>query len=166
MSLTGKPQLTTNEPIPNNGFWPRLIVDELLSRYRIPSEYADDVIRHGLLLSMINVNEALLPAQRAIDVMGYATLESFALDNDDIVDDQRVSIVRYKHAVFSRAKAFLLQQFNTLNRRAQAENAGKEAPETEQYWLDQSQAEIHYFFQRFVPDHGTPARYGFHAALI
>ncbi len=166
MALTGKPTLTTNAQVQNDGFWPDLMIDELLSQYRIPSEYADDVVRQGLLLSMLHVNESLLPVEAALKAMDYCNLMQYARDMEHPVNDVYPSETRYKHAVFSRAKAFLLQQFNTLNHRSQAENIGKESVDTEQYWLDQSQAEIRFFFGRVLPEQHTPAQFGFHASLI
>lgn len=166
MSLTGKPQLTTNTPLANDGFWPDLMLAELLSKYRIPAEYADDTIELGAALSMVKVNEALAAVKTAIQALSYTSLQDYCDSNIKLVNGEPVLMLQYKHAVFSRAKAFLLQQFNSMNRRQIAENAAKEAPETEQWWLDQSRAAIVSFITQFLPDVPVSAQNGFYVALI
>lgn len=166
MSLTGKPQLTTNTPLANDGFWPDLVLAELLSKYRAPAEYADDTIQLGVMLAMINVNEALAAVRLSIEELTYDSLQAYCDANIELVNEEPVLIFRYKHAVFCRAKAFLLQQFNSMNRRPIAENAAKEAPETEQYWLDQSQAAIAALFAKVLPLESVSAQSGVYAALI
>jgi hypothetical protein len=166
MSLTGKPQLTTNTPLANDGFWPDLIMAELLSQYRVPAEYADDTIQLGVTMAMVNVNEALGQVKAAIIALTYTSLQNYCDSNVKQVNGEDVLMLQYKHAVFCRAKAFLLQQFNSMNRRAVAENAAKEAPETEQYWLDQSQAAIASFFAQFLPESSVSANSGVYVTLL
>jgi hypothetical protein len=166
MSLTGKPQLTANAPLSNDGFWPDLIVGEFLSKYRIPSEYAEDVIVTGMTLSMVRVNEKLAGIKAAMQALNYASLQDYCEQHINRVGGQDVLQLQYQHAVFSRSKAFLLQQFNSMNRRPVAENAAKEAPETEQFWLDQSQSAIASFFALFLPQEQVSANDGVHVALL
>lgn len=166
MSLTGKPQLTQSTTIGNDGFWPDLSLGEFMSHYRIPPEYADQTIRNGITLSMIHVNDILTPVETAINDLGFIEFEAY-LDAEpaDIADEHPLA-VHYRHAVCARAKAFLLQQFNSMNRRENAENAAKEAPDTEQWWLDQSESAIYDLFRIFVPDHQRLRQSGVHVALI
>jgi hypothetical protein len=152
MSLTGKPALTTAVAITNDGFWPNLTLAELMDNYRIPPEYADGVIKTGLTLSIINVNEKLAAVKAQLIADGYATLEAYTTAHSEPINSKQVLAELYKHAVFTRAKAGLLQQFNTLNRKPNAENAAKESDDTEAYWLDESQSAIAQFFKRFLPD--------------
>lgn len=166
MALTGKTTKTTNSRIVNDGFWPSVMVDELMSQYRIPSEYADDTIETGLVLSIIQINEALLLVKRFLESSDYVSLADYCDDNPDPVNDIHVLITQYKAAVFMRAKAFLLQQFNSMNRRSNAENAAKESQETKEYWLDQSQAAVAFIFNRLLPEQKPGSVAGFHAALI
>lgn len=166
MSLTGKPQLTSDALLANDGFWPALVLNEFLSNYRLPPEYADDVIKTGVTLSMIHVNNQLSAVRTVVEELPYASLEAYCAANPRPINDDDALLVQYKHAVFARAKAFLLQQFNTLNRRPVAENAAKESPETEQWWLDQSQAAIYSFFALFLPDQPVAPLSGFHVALL
>lgn len=166
MSLTGKPSLTTADAITNDGFWPALTLADLLNKYRIPSEYADDVIKTGLLMAMIRVNEKLAPVKKALQDLGYTTLASYSLANAKLIAGVDVMLTEYQNAVFCRAKAGLLKQFETLNRRPQAENAAKESDNTEQYWLDESQASIKAFFTAVLPDETVLTKANAHVVLL
>lgn len=166
MSLTGKPQLTASAALANDGFWPDVAIGGLLNQYRIPAEYADDTIKLGLTMAMVRVNEKLAKVKIAIIALGYATLQAYCDANVKQIAGDDVWILQYRHAAFCRAKAFLLRQFPTINRRPIAENEAKDAPETEQYWLDQSQAAIASFFAEFLPDETVSAQDGVHVALL
>ena len=166
MSLTGKPSLTTPSPFVNDGFWPDLDIGQLMSRYRIPAEYADDTIKWGLTLALVNVNMELEPVKFAIIELGYTTADAYMLANPhDINNDDQLAII-YSHAVYAYAKAQLLQQFNSMNRRENAANAAKEAPETEQYWLDQSAAAVQKLFAQFLPQTTKTSTAGAYVALL
>lgn len=151
MSLTGKPALTTSAPVTNDGFWPTLMLGDLLDNYRIPPEYADGVIQTGLTLAMINVNRKLGDVKAQLVLDSYATLDAYITAHPESINGKQVLEELYKHAVFTRAKAGLLKQFNSLNRKPNAENAAKESDDTENYWLDESQTAIAEFFRRFLP---------------
>lgn len=167
MSLTGKPALTAQEPVENDGFWPLLQIGDLMEKYRIPAEYADQVIKTGLVLAMVRVNAKLKPVKDAMAVLGYSTLAAFIAANDaEQIDGVDVLVIEYENAVYARAKAGLLKQFQTINRRPQAENSAKESDETEQYWLDQSQGSIKVFFDLVLPDSGMLAKAKAYARLM
>ncbi len=156
MSLTGKPSLTTAAPVANDGFWPDLLLSDLMSRYRIPSEYADDTISWGLSLALVRVNEDIERVKQTVLAM---PLESFT---EYLESSSEAGLkVHYEHAVYSYAKAYLLQQFSTMNRRKEAENLAKESQETEQYWLDESKKSVAAMLRHFFPDeeHSTKANF-------
>jgi hypothetical protein len=152
MSLSGKPQLTTAAPIANDGFWPDLSVGELVNNYRIPPEYADKVIETGLVAGMININNRLERVKSALSTAGSSSLEAYTNAHDDSINDEPLLITCYKNACYSWAKHWLLWQFNSLNRKQDAENAAKEAPEMAQFWLDEAQANIATLFHAILPD--------------
>ena len=166
MSLTGKPSLTTSSFFTNDGFWPDLNLGELMDRYRIPAEYADDTIQWGLTLAVVNVNLELEAVKFALIDLGYTTAEAYINAHPKPLNDSDAFLIQYTMAVFSYAKAYLLQQFNSMNRRANAENAAKEAPETERYWLDQSAKAIAQLFARVVPAEQKSSVAGAHVRLI
>ena len=166
MSLTGKPSLTTPSPFTNDGFWFDLDIGQFLNRYRIPAEYADDTIKWGLTLALVNVNLDLEDVKLAIISLGHVTANAYVTAHPADIGDSDKLIVTYEHAVYAYAKAQLLQQFNSMNRRADAANAAKESPDTEQYWLDQSASAVQKLFAQFLPTEFKPATAGAHVALI
>ncbi len=166
MSFTGKPSLTTADPVTNDGFWPDVSLADLLNNYRIPAEYADGVIETGLVIALLRVNETLEPVKQAVIDLGYTRLSDYLSANSEQVNGVEVLISQYNHAVYTRAKAGLLQQFNSLNRKPIAENAAKESDDTEQYWLDESQASIRSFFNHFLPTENTLGKSGAHVVLL
>ena len=161
MSLTGKPSLTTAAPVANDGFWPDLKLSDLMDRYRIPSEYADSTISWGLSLALVRVNEDLERAKQAVLSMSFGTFTEY------LESSKTAALkVHYEHAVYSYAKAFLLQQFSTMNRRKDAENMAKEAPETEQYWLDESKKSVAAMLRHFFPNESHSTKANFYVELI
>jgi len=166
MSLTGKPSLTTAAPFINDGFWPDLSLGDLMNRYRIPAEYADETIQWGLTLAVTNVNLDLEAVKTQIQALGHATLNAYNTAAPKQLNGVYVTVIRYQQAVFSLAKAFLLQQFNSLNRKPEAENAAKEANETEQWWRDQSQQAVAELFALILPNQPVSANANVHVALI
>ena len=166
MSFSGKTALTTLAPMVNDGFWPDLAIAELIDGYRIPPEYADAVIITGLKLSAIRVNELLDDAKTEIKRLGHANFAAYASADPLQINNSPVVLECYKSAVFSRAKAFLLQQFNSLNRKPEAENAAKESRDTEVFWLDASQINIQMLIKRVLPNANTPSKAGVYVAML
>ena len=167
MSLTGKPSLTNASPITNDGFWPDVEMADLMSKYRIPSEYADDTIKWGLSLAVIRVNEQLERIKQLILITEAAeSFDEYMEMNSSPIFNRELMHVHYEHAVFSRAKAFLLKQFVTMNRRQIAENEAKESEQTETYWLDQSQASVASLMKAFFPDENFMRKSNFHVVLL
>ena len=142
MSFSGKSSLTIQTVIHNDGFWPDVSVGDLINQYRIPAEYADDVIKTGLVTAMIRTNDLLADVKKYIEGFGFNSLGSYAVAHTNQFNQRELTLINYEIAVFCRAKAFLLQQFNSLNRKPEAENAAKESDKTEDYWLDESQKSV------------------------
>jgi len=153
-SFTGKPELTDADPITNDGWWCDLNLGDLMAQYRIPSEYDDAVISDGLVLSMIEVNRQLEPIKTLLSAT-YSDLEAYHTVNSEQTGGVEVVVKKYEEAVYCYAKAILLQQFKTMNRKAEAENIAKEAQETEHYWLNRSLQAVLFFFKKFSIDAST-----------
>lgn len=165
-SFTGKPALTTERTLTNDDFWLDLNMGEFLSGYRIPAEYADNTNVQGLRMAMINVNGQLSFVKTAILAQGYANLTAYTATHSELIDAEPLLALQYKHAVFCHAKAFLLQQFNSMNRKANAEEQAKESPDVALFWLNQSQKAVHFFSERFAPDEHVTANYGVRVSVI
>lgn len=165
MSLTGKPESTLQNNVLNDGFFPDLIVRDFLDKYRIPAEYADDTISNGVIVAMMSVNESLAPIKVEL-LLDYSSLQSYADLNKEQINGNDTVIFMYQKAVFCHAKAWLLQQFNTLNRREKAEDVLKESPQTEQWWIKQSQETIAWFYRKTGVSQAEAFQDGFSVHLI
>lgn len=165
MSLSGKPQITREEPIANDGFWPDLSLADLVSQYRIPDEYTTETVKTGLLLSTVRVNEQLQRARDAIELLGHAVFEDYISASPQRIGDEEVMRVHYRHAVYARAKAFLLQQFNSIKPPKNDDDSAM-TQYSEQQWLDESQASIAAILRHFYPLENFTANSGVHVALI
>jgi len=166
MAFIGNPALASSAPISNDGFWPDLLTGDLMAKYRIPSEYEGGVIETGLIMAMIQVNAQLEAVKQTIIDLGHADLDAYIATKSQLIGGKEVLLSQYEHAVYTRAKAGLLQQFKTMNRRKIAETEAKESDETELYWLDQSQSMIKQFFDLLIPLNSVVGKANTHVALL
>jgi hypothetical protein len=166
MSLTGKPALASAGLFSNDGFWPDLSLSDLMSDYRIPPEYADNTIKWGLTLAVTYINSQLQPVKDSV-LLTHAAFEDYADANPAEIGGLHPLLIHYRHAVYAHAKAYLLQQFNSLNRKENAENAAKESADTEQWWLTESHGAVLALFNAVLPDQTLfQPQFGVHVALI
>lgn len=112
---------TTNFILEGDDFWPDLSLAEFLNTYRLPAEYAEEMLAEHLKLAKI---------------WAVKELESFKNKNFgnkfeeiSLYGIKGAALTLFKRAVFCRAKAILLEQFATIERRESAKNDAKESPE-------------------------------------
>lgn len=139
MSFSGKPTVLVDERIQNDGFWPDLSVAEFQKGYRLPAEYLVEMLTADLTMAMVEVNTDLARKKAQWQAAGVSTVESA---DTTVLPERTFQAATYKRAVYSRAKASLLTQFATVNRRESAENIGKELPERSETFLAFSQAAV------------------------
>ncbi|KWS42319.1 head completion/stabilization protein [Pseudomonas syringae] len=139
MSFSGKPTTFVEQAIENDGFWPDLSVAEFQKGYRLPAEYLVEMLAADLNMAMIEVNTDLAKLKARWQGAGVSNVESA---DTTILPERTFQAATYKRAVYSRAKASLLTQFATVNRRESAENVGKELPERSETFLAFSQAAV------------------------
>ncbi|POP66636.1 head completion/stabilization protein [Pseudomonas syringae] len=139
MSFSGKPTTFVEQAIENDGFWPDLSVTEFQKGYRLPAEYLVDMLAADLNMAMVEVNTDLAKLKARWQGAGVSNVESA---DTTILPERTFQAATYKRAVYSRAKASLLTQFATVNRRESAENVGKELPERSETFLAFSQAAV------------------------
>jgi hypothetical protein len=167
MSFTGKPASTLAQTIENDGFWPNVEVGPFLDQYRIPAEYQDAMILGHLREAIIETNHTLRPAKSAALALGHLDLDVYAAaTGSEAVGGVEVLVTLYLAAVGNLAKAKLLRQFATINRRPVAENEAKSAPETEDHFLDEHQRVVTRILSRMAPDAAGPTDYGAYVALL
>ncbi|POD29697.1 head protein [Pseudomonas syringae pv. syringae] len=139
MSFSGKPTTFVEQAIENDGFWPDLSVTEFQKGYRLPAEYLVEMLAADLNMAMVEVNTDLAKLKARWQGAGVSNVESA---DTTILPERTFQAATYKRAVYSRAKASLLTQFATVNRREGAENVGKELPERSETFLAFSQAAV------------------------
>ncbi|RMV46329.1 Prophage PssSM-01, putative head completion/stabilization protein [Pseudomonas syringae pv. papulans] len=139
MSFSGKPTTFVEQAIENDGFWPDLSVAEFQKGYRLPAEYLVEMLAADLNMAMVEVNTDLAKLKARWQGVGVSNVESA---DTTILPERTFQAATYKRAVYSRAKASLLTQFATVNRRESAENVGKELPERSETFLAFSQAAV------------------------
>ncbi|MCF5747124.1 head completion/stabilization protein [Pseudomonas tremae] len=139
MSFSGKPTTFVEQAIENDGFWPDLSVTEFQKGYRLPAEYLVEMLAADLNMAMVEVNTDLAKLKARWQGAGVSNVESA---DTTILPESTFQAATYKRAVYSRAKASLLTQFATVNRRESAENVGKELPERSETFLAFSQAAV------------------------
>lgn len=128
MSFSGIPEIPQDMSVQNDGWFPDLSVSEFQNIYRLPADYHADLIADHLKLAMAWANRQLADwkaDREAEGVTGLAEHPGLRLGGEPVV------CLHYRRAVFAEAKALLLRQFATVNRRAAAENEAKEGEETE-----------------------------------
>ena len=139
MSFSGKPTTFVEQIIENDGFWPDLSVTEFQKGNRLPAEYLVDMLAAELTTAMIEVNTDLAKKKAQWQGAGVSRVESA---DTTVLPLRTYQAALYKRAVYTRAKASLLTQFATVNRREAAENLGKELPERSETFLAYSQAAV------------------------
>lgn len=139
MSFSGKPTTFVEQAIENDGFWPDLSVTEFQKGYRLPAEYLVEMLAADLNMAMVEVNTDLAKLKARWQGAGVSNVESA---DTTILPERTFQAATYKRAVYSRAKASLLTQFATVNRRESAENVSKELPERSETFLAFSQAAV------------------------
>ncbi len=125
--------------ITNDGWWPDMSVSEFQESYRMPKEYAEKVMVDGLVLAMAWANKQLAAWRAELAEFNYADL--VAVPSSELGTDSLL-VIYYRRAVFSHAKAYLLTQYPTINRRESANNEARESEETEKKFMEYAQQAI------------------------
>ncbi|WP_085691799.1 MULTISPECIES: head completion/stabilization protein [unclassified Pseudomonas] len=137
--FSGKTNALVEQTIVNDGFWPDLSVAEFQKGYRLPGEYAADMLTADLTTAMHEVNLDLANLKARWQDVGVSNVESA---DSTVLPERTFQASLYKRGVYMRAKASLLAQFATVTRREVAENTGKEAPERAEAFLVFSQQAV------------------------
>lgn len=121
MSFSGRAQDFLETTLGNDGFFPVINLGDFQRLHRIPSHYGNDAIAHHVDMARGETNAQLQEQKAAWQLAGFITLA--AVDTAD--GGSRVR--DYKAAIFYRAKAQLLSDFQTFSRRDIADEQAKES---------------------------------------
>ena len=105
--------------VAGDGWWPDLPVADFQQTYRLPQEYADVLLQDHLELAAIWAQRQLEEWRQQREPEGCTALASVP----------KGALRLYQRAVFCHAKALLLAQFATVERREAAKNDAKESPD-------------------------------------
>ncbi len=139
MSFTGKPETFLNSTIANDGFFPNLSLGDFQVFYRLPVEFKQEVVEHHLRLAMVDCNAKLEDKKNEWVLLGACEL---AQADGREIGGKNILVEQYQRAVFCHAKATMLREFATVNRRQEAENLGKESAETHDDYFAQAKRAV------------------------
>ncbi|EPR43131.1 head completion protein [Desulfovibrio sp. X2] len=130
MSFNALPDTASTATITGDGWYPDLAVAEFQSVYRLPAEFAEALVIDHLTLAMMWAARQLASWRAEREAEGMA-----ALADIPYAGLSGGAVLVWKRAVYCHAKALLLGQFATMDRREAARNEAKEAPETADRYL-------------------------------
>ena len=113
------------EILHGDGWWCDLAVKEFLDVYRLPHEYGQGLVADHLALARLWAVKQLFMWRVDREAEGFTSLADVSLHGVP-----GAAQLLYKRAVFCHAKALLLAQYATVERRDTAKNDAKESPET------------------------------------
>jgi len=125
MSFNALTKATTTAVLAGDGWYPEIPVAEFVGNYRLPAEYSEGLVSDHLLLAVMWARKQLATWRAEQEAAGVAKLADVAFSGVDGGAE-----LLYKRAVYSHAKALLLGQFATVDRREAARNEAKEGPDT------------------------------------
>lgn len=111
-------------------FWPTIETVKFLNDYRIPSELPEATIINHLCNAIIHARRELKTWELE---QGVATLADV---DQELVNNVPELIFLWERAVFCLAKAEILRETQTVNRRVDADNLAKSAEDTEDKYLE------------------------------
>ncbi|BES69721.1 head completion/stabilization protein [Marinobacter nanhaiticus D15-8W] len=124
----GSPAPAEPVTLTNVAFFPDIDTGEFLTLYRIPTEIDAQIIEHQLLQAMTRTNHSLQTWRATQESEGHTALSDVPAES---LGNESELVRLYKRAVMCEAKAELLKETETVDRRAVAENAAKAGEETE-----------------------------------
>lgn len=124
MSFSALTDHTSTATLPGDGWYPELTVAEFQRVYRLPAEYAEALVEDHLGLARLWAVRQLRAWRAEQEAAGFAGLDAVPLHG---LTGEATRL--FKRAVFCHAKALLLGQFATVERREAAREDAKEGPD-------------------------------------
>lgn len=107
------------EEIANDGFFPALTLTEFADLYGIPADLQDSTVTHFLMQAMSRTNIALANYKAEKIAEGITN----AVNASETLGGISTAVTHYKAAAYAAAKADLLREHTSIDRKADAENA-------------------------------------------
>ncbi len=125
MSFNALPRTTPTTVLPGDGWYPDIPIADFVDSYRLPAEFGEALLSDHLSLAVLWARRQLAAWRAEREAEGVATLAAIS-----ITGVEGGAVLLYRRAVFCHAKALLLGQFATVDRREAARNEAKEGADT------------------------------------
>lgn len=112
--FNGRTQEYDDTTISNSGFWPEIEIAEFQKQRAIPLQIPNEMLKSVLIAAMQGVNIDLQSVEQDYKGQGINRAEDISADR---INGENYAETLYKKAVFARAKAELLPEFNVLSSR-------------------------------------------------
>ncbi|AAB09205.1 hypothetical protein [Haemophilus phage HP1] len=112
--FNGRTQDYDDTVITNNGFWSDIYVEEFQKQRAIPLQIPVEMVKAALVAAIQGVD---LDLADVAESYRKSAVNSVTEISSPLINDENYAETLYKKAVFARAKAELLPEFNTLSGR-------------------------------------------------
>lgn len=116
--------------ITNDSFWPDINLADFQKQRKIPIDLDSELLTDALLASIAEINLSLESLKNKYSANGYITASEVPGAK---ANGQNALCAQYKKALYARAKADLIGEFNSVSSRAP--NPKQENPETQRSLL-------------------------------
>lgn len=113
----------STENITNDGFFPEVSIAVFQQSYRLPLDYSIDVMKRELVMSIAYTNKELSAWRESQTVGTLAEVEP-----NSKINDEHLLTYFYLSAVYSHAKAELINNFATMQRDEGTKNTLEDSP--------------------------------------
>lgn len=125
MSFNALPRAKATTVLQGDGWYPDIPVAEFVESYRLPAEFGEGLLSDHLALAVLWTRKQLVAWRAEREAAGILILADVS-----VTGVPGGAALLYRRAVFCHAKALLLGQFATIDRREAARNEAKEGTET------------------------------------
>lgn len=129
----------SSDEIENESFFPSLNIATFTENYGIPTKLTDDQIKQTVLLSAAQVNLALQTYKANKLANGIASLGEVTTET---IGGQNLKEMFYRQAVYNKAKASLLREMISVDRKPAAESEAETAEQLVAYYESASSRAI------------------------
>jgi len=112
--FNGRTQDYDDTTITNSGFWCDITIDEFQKQRAIPLQIPVEMVKAALIAAMQGINIDLAEVEENYRKSKINSVQEISAQR---IDGENYAESLYKKALFSRAKAELLPEFNTLSGR-------------------------------------------------
>ncbi|MCK9003826.1 head completion/stabilization protein [Haemophilus influenzae] len=117
--FNGRTQDYDDTVITNNGFWSDIYVEEFQKQRAIPLQIPVEMVKAALVAAMQGVD---LDLADVAESYRKSAVNSVTEISSPLINGENYAETLYKKAVFARAKAELLPEFNTISGRGIHQN--------------------------------------------